>query len=122
MVPSLSNDAVPSNEHERPVHVCVNCAVGGTSFGLEFGTRMFFENSEVLPFGFVAVAVIGLPFAVAGSVMVTVPPESAVPDARYVTPEPNEPAGCVAMNTSTTQLAHVPATTLVGVGFDSVGA
>src|SRR4029079_17124383 len=81
------------------------------------------ENSDVLPFGFVAVAVIGLPLALDGKVTVTSPFESATPLARYVSPEPNEPAGWLAMKTSTLQLAHVTAVTLVGVlGVDSVGA
>src|SRR5690349_5925055 len=120
--PSESFDAVPSKLHDNPVQVGVNCATGGTLPAPEFGTSTFFENSEVLPFGFVAVAVTGFPLADAGNEIVAWPPPFAVPDARYVIPEPNAPADCDDRNTSTTQLPHVVAVMFVGVAFESVGA
>src|SRR5579863_7634110 len=81
MLPSGSCDGVASKLHERLLQLDVNLAIGGWSL-LTVGTRMFFENSDVSPPGFVVVAVTIAPPLPAGSVTLAMPVASAVPDAR----------------------------------------
>src|SRR3954469_14885260 len=97
--PGVSVDVVASNAQPRCEQLTANAALGAV-VPVALGTKTFFENSEVLPAGFVAVAVTALPRPAAGTNTRALPEPSATADARYWLPHPKAPGARSLTNSS----------------------